>query len=205
MRDPFETMPVPDSAFAQLLLAFNAEGRAAAREFAQRRAKLIYVLHGLGCANAADLADEVFARVEKKLAEGVVIHNLEAYLLTVARNVALEDGKHARMKPAPLDGVEQSVLPYEDPEQIARERATLTRERQRMRCMKRCWRRLPEAERKKFTDYFFAEGRERIARRKQLAHALSLSSEALRVEIHRKRAALEECVRVCYAQRRIGL
>ncbi|NUO81592.1 hypothetical protein HUU05_16095 [candidate division KSB1 bacterium] len=205
MRRLIETTLAHGSGFERLLQALNPDREVGAREFERRRARLIYVLHGLGCANADELADEVFARVGKKLMEGVVIDSLDAYLLKVARFVAMEDGKHTRTKPLPLEGVGAGALPCEDAEQTAKERADLTRERQRERCMKRCWQRMAEAERQKLVDYFSGEGRARMEKRKGLAQKLDVSIAALRVQLHRLRRVLEECVRNCWAQRKIGL
>ncbi len=194
-----------DSAFDQLLHAFNADREVAAREFEKRRSKMLYIFAARGCSCAEELADEVFNRVEKKLAAGVAIQNLDAYLLRVAEFVALEHLKKSGSQPLPLDEVETSDLLSEDPEKIADERAHLAKERQRERCMKRCWQRLAEAERSKLARYFSEEGRARIENRKWLAQELGISVEALRVEIHRQRAALEKCVRERLTKLKIGL
>jgi len=194
-----------NSAFDHLLYAFNADRAIAGREFEKRRSKLLYIFAGRGCSCAEELTDKVFDRAAEKLAAGVAIQNLDAYLFGVADFVELEHCKKAGSQPRPLDKVELGDLPCENPEQIASERAVLARERQRERCMKRCWRRLPEGARKKLVAYFSEAGRVRIENRKRLAQELEVSLDALRVEIHRLRDALEKCVRTCWARRKIGL
>lgn len=203
MNRPFEPTQTQVSGFERLLNAFNREGGAC--EFERWRARLIYVLHGRGCAHAEELADEVFARVEKKLAEGAEIDKLEAYLLEVARFVALEDRRRTRTNPRSLEGLAPKGEPCVDPRQIANEREALAQDRRRERCMKRCWRNLPEAQRKILTDYFSNAGRERIENRKRLALRLEVTLTTLRVEIHRLRADLAECLRWCLARRKIVL
>lgn len=193
------------SAFDHLLLAFNADRAIAGREFEKRRSKLIYYFAGRGCACVEELTDKVFERAAKRLAEGVAIQNLDAYLFGVAQKVALEHFNNARSEPLPVGDVDEGTLPFEDPERAAEERAHSVKERQREHCMKRCWRRLPEEARKKLVAYFSEAGRLRIENRKRLAQELALSIETLRVEIHRLRAALEECVRACWSRRKIGL
>lgn len=204
MYRPMETNVLEQAAWEQLLLAFHPDRNIAALAYEKRRARLAYFFAARGCTCAEELTDEVFVRVQHKLAEGVTIQSMDAYLLRVAEFVALEHKRKIAARPAciAIAGVDSCV---ENPEQLAEERLHLAKARQRERCRKRCWQRMTEAERQKLIEYFSDEGSSRAASRHRLAQTLDLSLAHLRVEIHRIRRALEECVRNCWAQRKIGM
>ncbi len=67
-------------------------------------------------------------------------------------------------------------------------------------CLESCIAELPPEGRELVLEYYRSERREKIDRRKELAARLGIAPNALRIRVHRLRAALQECVRECLAR-----
>jgi DNA-directed RNA polymerase specialized sigma24 family protein len=91
----------------------------------------------------------------------------------------------------PLDEVPEISVeqPPEDEQAVAR-----------LRCLERCLGKLPIQSQNLILKYYHDEKRAKIDRRKQLAEALGIPVNALRIRAHRIRTTLENCVRGCVTE-----
>lgn len=155
------------------------------------RVKLVRYFQWRLCPPAEDLADETINRVARRMDEGENIFNLPAYFSTVARLVFMEWLRERERISVPLD---------ELPEISAEQPAEDEQREARLRCLDHCLNKLPLESRTLILKYYHDEKRAKIDHRKQLAGALGIPLNALRIRAHRIRTGLEECVRNCLAQ-----
>jgi DNA-directed RNA polymerase specialized sigma24 family protein len=173
-------------AFDALLDWLDSDREQAGLKYEDIRRRLIKIFTGRRCAEPEDLADETINRVTSKLGEiekefkGDRIR----YFFGVANKVHME---YIRRKPPPA-----SPLPAADSNRVEIE----------YRCLERCIDQLSEENRKLLLEYY-AEGPTRSERRKALAEALGIASNALRIRAYRIRVALQECVEKC-VERSLG-
>ena len=67
----------------------------------------------------------------------------------------------------------------------------------RQMCLDRCLGGLPVETRRLIRDYYSEEGSAKIRLRRQMAKALGIEMNALRIRAHRIRLGLESCVKEC--------
>ena len=167
-------------AFEALLHWLAPDPERAAQRYEEIRRRLIRFFTNRGCAAAEDLTDETMNRVAKKIHEGLEYAGETApYFYGVAHNVHLE---HVRKKPA--------VLPPPPPrltEEVEREHA----------CLEECLGRLQPRSRELIREFYREAELTKIEHRKQLAASLGLTPNALRIQAHRIRGVLRECVKLC--------
>jgi len=172
-----------------ILIGFLARGDAdggEAYEKARRRLLRYFELKGL--IDAPELVDATFDRVARKLGEGVEVH-LEplAYVVGVARFVALENIKHRARQEQAADGERTVADTGELRDKMARERY--------LEALEHCLDGLVPAERERVMVYYRGRGKPRIEARRRIAEALGVGVNALRIRMHRTRQRLEDCVR----------
>lgn len=144
------------------------------------RRRLIRFFTNRKCAAAEDLADETMNRVARKVHEGLAYAGDTApYFYGVAHNVYLE---HVRKKPAPPP---PPAPP--DADEVEREHA----------CLEQCLGRLQPRSRELIREFYQEEKQAKIEHRKRLAERLGITPNALRIQAHRIRLVLLECVRAC--------
>ena len=166
-------------AFDALLKWLDSDREQAAMKYEDIRSRLIKIFTGRGCVEAEDLADETINRVmqaiqkEKFIFDGAPIR----YFYGVAKLVHLES---LRRRPAP-------ETPFHDTDTIEREH----------RCLDRCVEHLPERSRELVLSYYQEQGRARFEHRAKLASQLDMPVNTLRVQAHRIRALLRECITEC--------
>jgi DNA-directed RNA polymerase specialized sigma24 family protein len=141
-----------------------------------------------------DLADETLTRVARTLEQtGVIaIRPPARYCYVVARFVLLEDLRRGRRHVAldeakTLDARAHLARPTD-------ERALLER---RLDCLDRCLERLKPEQRALIVDYYRDTGRQKIARRRELARRLGISMNALAIRACRIRDGLLACLEGC--------
>jgi DNA-directed RNA polymerase specialized sigma24 family protein len=174
-RDPFE-----------LLLARLAPSTGEAGQTYERlRQRLIRLFEGRRLLDPESAADETLDRLARRLAEGVEVNEPAAYVLGIARMVALERGRRDR-RSVPLTEREAPAAPEGDPAAAAR-----------AACLDRCLVGLTAETRRTVFDYYGHDGRERIEARRRLSERLAVSATALRLRMFRTRADLEACVLSC--------
>jgi DNA-directed RNA polymerase specialized sigma24 family protein len=179
--------PVSQAAFDSLLAWLDPDRDLAARKYEQIRLRLIKLFTCRGRPDAEDLADETIDRVTVKATEVArgYVGDPCLYFYGVAHKVFLESLRKRppcivpAPPPAPDEADEEAEREYE--------------------CLERCIERLPPADREMVLEYYRSERREKIDRRRELAARLRIAPNALRIRVHRLRAALHECVRACLA------
>lgn len=174
-------------ALDQLLCHFSPDPEQAAKLYETMRVKLTRFFEWHSSISAERDVDETFDRVARRISEGEIISNLSAYFSSVARLVFMESLRE-RTRTETLDAVPEiaAELPRDDDQNEAR-----------LRCLDDCLGRLPVESRKLILAYYHDEKRTKINRRKQLADALDIPLNALRIRAHRIRVNLEECVTNC--------
>lgn len=168
------------AAFDQLLDWLNPDREQAGRKYESIRLKLIKILACNGSASPEDLADEAINRVAKRVPEiaPTYVGDPALYFFGVAQNVFLESLKKPPFTPPP-----QPDLADE--------------KERRHQCLDRCMQRLPAESREMMREYYSEVKRVKIDQRKSLAERLGIAPNALRIRVHRLRAALKECVFQC--------
>ncbi len=170
-----------------LLRFLDPDRDQAARGYERLRDKLIRLFDWRGCAFPEDLADETINRVARKLEEGTEIRSPDPYryFAGVAHRVFCEVLRRRKKKHAALAEIRQ----------VDREPLPAAEEEHRLSALDHCLVNLSPGERKLIMSFYQGEKQARIARRKQLASALDISINALRIRAHRLRLRLESCVR----------
>lgn len=160
--------------------------------------KLVCFFASRGCVEAEDLAMETVMRVAAKCAAVSCAEYNESvrYFYGIARNVLHEWQRDARRELKELESVrrEPCVTPPstgdEDPQQEA---AHL--------CLERCMTHLTERARRLIVSYYELEKTAKIDRHRTLANEFGKSANALRIEVHRIRKLLRQCVSGCVSGR----
>jgi DNA-directed RNA polymerase specialized sigma24 family protein len=133
-----------------------------------------------------DLADEVLNRLARRLEEGEALASIEGYALGIARHLLQEQRAHSdRERTASEEfhrNVSQETLTPDEDEEI------------RLSHMKRCLERLPHSDREMLSEYYLAEGSEKIPIRKRLAKARGITQAALRKRVFVLRGLVQRCM-----------
>lgn len=175
---------ISQDAFDKFLAWLDSDRERAGAKYEDIRRRLIKIFTVRGCQVGEDLADETINRVIKKTPEiaDTYIGDPTSYFYGVARRVHLE---HVR-KPAP---------PLPQPKADSPE----DKERQD-RCLDLCMIVLSSENRSLVLEYYNQDRPVTILHRKTLAEQLGISGTALRLRVHRIRAALQTCVETCLQQ-----
>ncbi len=191
--DPFhrrskDTWTLTAAAFERLLTLLHPERDKAAVEYERLRDRITGLLGWWGSPRAAELADETLDRVARKLDEGAEVRtgSLGAYVRGVARMVFYESSRQQQTDPLPPD-LDLSV-PVTDEEQSPA-----------LVCFDQCLAKLSAADRKNLLRYYDDAGERTMDARRKLADELGISTNVLRVRMHRLRDRLEQCVAGCRA------
>lgn len=168
--------------FESLLEWLGPTREEGARKYEEVRNRLIRLFQKKGCTDPEDLADETVNRVTLKLPEikETYVGNPIWYFISVARLVWKES---LRLKEISYEHV---------PEKVIHPEVDAARE-----CLRQCLTLLPADQRDLVLDYHVDSKRAKIDLRRQMAEELNLSTNALRLRIHRLRMVLEKCVLAC--------
>lgn len=178
--------------FENLLAALHPDRERAGLSYRALHQRLTKFFEWQGSGAAAELADEVLDRVERRIAAGERIVSPEAYAAGVARLLLLERKKE-------LEREEEARKQFRwVTEQPAPEEAVADAERQHD-CLEKALAALSPTSREIILTYYSGDGREKIERRRRLAASLGSDLNALRVRAHRIRAQLEDWVAQCVA------
>lgn len=183
-------------AFAALLARLDPDPERAGAAYVRICQRLSKFFECRGCAAPADLADETINRVARRLAEGAEIRAAEPlpYFYGVARNVLREDQKSRAHQLLPLADLRPEEHPSENPQQTSDHEQTRWERERRLECLTSCLRELPDTARRLLLEYHRGEKRARIEHRQELAARLGITANALKIRVHRLRAALERRV-----------
>jgi DNA-directed RNA polymerase specialized sigma24 family protein len=174
-------------AFDQLLDWLDSDREQAGIKYEEIRRRLIKIFIGRGCADPEDLADETINRVTSKLDEIEIESKSDRprYFYGVANKVLMEYLRRKPPQPPPLPPSDSIRIEHE------------------YRCLEECIGQLSEDNRYLLLEYYGAEGKEKVEKRRKLAEELGIAPNALRIRAYRIRQSLQECVEKC-VERSIG-
>ena len=144
---------------------------------------------------ADELADETLNRVARTLEQsGVIITRPPArFCYTVARFVLLEDLRRERR----YMGLDETRLGIDGRASVFEAAEDVTLREQRLDCLDRCLNQLKPAQRALIVDYYRDTGRQKNERRREQAHRLGISMNALAIRACRIRDSLLKCLEAC--------
>lgn len=180
-----------------LLARLDPDRERAGEEYEQIRRKLVTFLGGRGVTNAEDAADETINRVARKLREGEVVRNINAYFLGVAGNVASEIFK--KIKELSLSDVGE---PRGNPIDYERQQEE-QEEYRRMRCVQKALTALLFSngeDYKLIIEWHLYEKGKKIENRRRLAAERQIRPGTLSVHVHRVLKKLQLHVEKCLRQ-----
>lgn len=177
--------------FEKFLSLLASDREAAGEKYEVVRLKLTKYFELRMCADPDALADETIDRVSRRLAEGerVLAEEPMRYLYGVARNVYLEYQKSERRH----DRVGVEVRSVAETE---RSNAEL-----QLDCFQSCLGEQTDESRSLLIQYYRHSGRTKIDERAELARRMSIPVNALRIRIHRIKAAIQRCMETCLQKR----
>ena len=179
-----------EASFAKLLAAFSSDPEEASERYEIARRKLIKFFERRQVITAERKADESFDRAMRRLDEGEVITNIMGYLLTIARNIFLEHLREERKRREALTMMTRDMHQQKfEPEPDARQD-----------CFDRCLKELPFDSRALILEYYEGQGEAKIKQHTSMAVELGITTNALRIKVHRVRIILEACVKKCVAE-----
>jgi hypothetical protein len=188
----------------RLLLRLDLDRTVASKKYEEVRRTMIKFFDWNGCSlRAEELTDVTLNRVAGKL-RTEAIRNVNAYALSVARFVRLEDFKKHQRESSIEDisgGIDFHVNPG-DPEEEIVERID---EQVRQACLRECRAKLQPEDSAFIVAYYSADGEKQKVHRKRLSRTEGMTIAALSTRAHRLREGLEPCVIRCFENRRKAL
>ena len=188
--------------FNKLLAHFDPDTNRAGEMYESVRNGIIKYFECRGCGPAHELADETIDRAAQRIVEGAPIRegSFSAYFYGVARNVFHEHLRSPDRNQSSIELLPLHKHPSEDPIQSTRRQSEYDELERRLSCLESCIGQLAPEARGMMLTYYQGKERVRINNRKQLAEALGLPINGLRIRVHRHRAKLEACLTHCLAQ-----
>lgn len=170
--------------FNKLLQWLDSNSERAAQKYEAIRKGLIRFFKSRGFNNAEELADHTFDRVASRLTQVIetYVGDPAPYFLGVAKNLIREVAAERQ---------KAKVL-----EPVVSERSTGVSDRE-YSCLEKCLDQLSESDRDLILQLSAFDTQTKVNRYKELARSLGVSSNALRIQLHRIRQELEACVRAC--------
>jgi RNA polymerase sigma factor (sigma-70 family) len=168
----------------------------AARRYEAIHRRLIVFFDFRRCANPEDLADETINRIIRRIADLNHSAGNDPILLfyKVAHYVHLDYLK-TRVK-------RDAGPPSEDaPDPLQSGRSEEVEEKEsRQRCLDSCLQKLAPDKRDLIIQYYQQDRQAKINHRKSLAEQFGYTANALRIQLHRLRAELHDCIVACLKQ-----
>lgn len=175
-------------AFDALLGWLDPDSERAAIRYEEIRRRLIRFFTGRRCAPAEDLTDKTLNRVARKLQDGLTyVGETAPYFYGVAHNVYLEYIRTQNPSPLP------PPPPPRPTDEVEHEHS----------CLEECLGRLQPRSRELIREFYQEEKKAKIEHRKRLAERLGITPNALRIQAHRIRLVLLECIRQCLGRREL--
>ena len=177
--------------FESFLRRLASDREQAGQRYEYLRRRLISLFVYRGCVNPEELADETLDRVVEKLETGSTVPDESdpaAFVFGIAWNVARESFHDVRTTGLP-DGCDPV-----DPSPLVGEGLADARQEQ---CLDDCLGRLPVRDRSLVLTYFEKEKRAKIEQRALLADQLRITTNALRLRVHRILDSLRRCTVEC--------
>jgi DNA-directed RNA polymerase specialized sigma24 family protein len=169
-----------------LIASLAVDPAEAGARYERLRSRLILFFSVRALPMADMLADEAIDRLSRRIAQGQAVDSIEAYLLGIARLIAMEEGRRERNR---------VVLENRTLWNISHPSDTSIEEEERITAIEGCLRKLAHEDREFLQRYYTGDHADRINVRRSLAQRLELSPGALRKRAFRLRAMVEACAR----------
>lgn len=179
------------TSFDSFLALLDTDRDAAGAKYEELRLRLVRYFDWRGCDGSDELTDICLDRVQKKIADGEEIQNVQAFAATVAQFVYKESLRSKGRVTHSLDA--------EDAPQIAAVEPEVT-EDERMTCLESCLDAFNVDDRKLIISYYDTDEKTMIASRKRLADSLAVSINTLRIKVCRLKSRLEKCTKDCCSE-----
>ncbi|HEY9431567.1 MAG TPA: hypothetical protein VI260_08915 [Blastocatellia bacterium] len=174
-------LDLSEESFIRLLARLNADPVLAGEEYEKLRARLMYFFERKGCRTPAELSDETINRIARKMEEGLEIEDLFKFSYGVARLVLLEHWRDPKREWDQLD------------QRLSSPRSDREFDELRLQCMEKCLQALPSEERDLIVKNCTLDKKGK----EEVAQALGLTMNALRIRTFRIRTKLHECREKC--------
>ena len=176
--------------FESFLGTLDQNQEQAAEKYIALRERLEAFFEWRDCENAEELTDIVFDRIIKKIIEGEIIKNSEAYCVSIAKFVLFENRRNV---------LKTTALHENSPEIRNKNEEDVEPEEKRiqLKCLDECLSKLSEDKRKLLIGYFDTDEKTMIPTRKNLAEKLDITLNNLRIRISRLKSKLEKCTKKC--------
>lgn len=185
--------------FNEFLRSLDADRVRAAEKYLALRERLERFFEWRNCEVVEELTDIVFDRVVKKIEEGEEIQNAEAFSITVAKFVLMENRRET-FQTAELDENSRDL----SLDNLDKDMFDVQIRQQRFDCLNQCLRELPDEKRKLLIRYFNSDEKTMIPARKSLAHRLGINLNTLRIRVSRLKSKLEKCTKECCSEQKTG-
>lgn len=179
--------------FEQFLKTLDLDRNQAAEKYVALRERLERFFEWRNCENVEQLTDIVFDRVVKKISSGEKIENAEAYCVTVAKFVLMENRREV-LRSEELDENSKEISSINNKEEFADEDGIKAK---RFKCLDKCLAELSVDKRKLLINYFDTDEATMIPTRKSLAKKLGINLNTLRIRISRLKTKIEKCTKDC--------
>jgi DNA-directed RNA polymerase specialized sigma24 family protein len=196
---------ITQESFDRLLAELHPDSERAGEQYEKIRRKLVKMFQWRGCALPEECADETFNRVARKICEGTTLWTGDpySYFHGVALNVLREYWRSPDQMAEPLEEIAPSQALSADPEELMfREMGYLENERM-LECFNQCLQKLPPESFHLITRYHQGEeapdksDKMDKVRRQELAKALGIPLNALRIRAYRIRVEIVACIENC--------
>ncbi len=176
--------------FDIFLATLGQDRERAGEKYLALRERLERFFEWRNCENVEELTDIVFDRVVKKIVGGEKIKNPEAYCVSVAKFVLLENRREV-LKSSELDENSKEVNksePDDEDDEI---------KDKRLKCLDKCLAEFPKDKREMLVGYFDTDEKTMISTRKSLAKKIGVNLNSLRIRVSRLKTKLEKCTKEC--------
>jgi DNA-directed RNA polymerase specialized sigma24 family protein len=180
--------------YERFLNWLDADRERAGEKHEKIRRRLVVFFDGRRCADSESLADRAINRIIRYVAEkGDSYTGERTPIFYQAAHYVYLEYLEERTK-APMSLPENVAdLPLPAPRSDEEDEA-------RHRCLETCLRKLPAEKQELIVAYYREDKQAKIDWRKTLADRLGLSANALRLQVHRLRADLEDCIHECLGE-----
>ncbi len=179
--------------FEQFLKTLDADRGKAAEKYIALRERLERFFEWRDCENPLELTDIVFDRITKKVIEGEKIENTEAFCVSIAKFVLMENRREV-LRNSELNENSREIS-FETEQNVADDKNELQSER--LKCLDECLSKIPFEKQKLLINYFDTDEKTLISSRKNLAENLGINLNSLRIRISRLKSKLEKCTKKC--------
>lgn len=176
--------------FESFLDTLDRNQEQAAGKYIALRERLEKFFEWRNCENAEELTDIVFDRAAKKIVEGEKIINAEAYCVSIAKFVLMENRRNVLRTTELNENLPETVNKKEqndESEEVQRQ----------LQCLDKCLAKLSEDKRKLLISYFDTDEKTMIPKRKRLAEKFDITLNSLRIRISRLKTIVEKCTKNC--------